>query len=167
MTLYEISDNYLQLLAAIEAGDIPEEAISDTLEAVEGELDDKIDNIACYIKSLRAEAEIIKAEEHNLAARRKAKESKAERLAEYLSDAMQRSNKTKLETARNKISFRRSYGTRITDEEAFIEWAEQNAPDAIKKTVTVKPVLAVVKELCKTTNLPFAVVEETQNIQIK
>ena len=165
MQLYEISARYVQLLNAIENGDIVEEAIADTLAAVEGELIEKIDNVACYIKKLRGEAELIKAEEKALEARRKAKENKAERLTEYLASAMQGIEGRKLETARNRISFSRSYGVRITDEGAFIEWAATDAPDAIK--TTVKPVLSVVKELCKTTNVPYAVVEERHNIQIK
>jgi hypothetical protein len=34
MKLYELSETYTKLQAAIEAGEIPEEAIADTLEAV-------------------------------------------------------------------------------------------------------------------------------------
>jgi len=37
MNLYEISSNYRALLEAIESGDIPEDAVADTLEAVGGD----------------------------------------------------------------------------------------------------------------------------------
>ena len=62
MKLYEISSQYNQFLQAVENGDIPIEAVSDTLEAIEGEFEDKADNIACLIKNKEAEMLAIKAE---------------------------------------------------------------------------------------------------------
>ena len=52
MKLYEINEKYSILLESIENGDIPEECIKDTLDSVEGELIDKLDNIVSYIKKL-------------------------------------------------------------------------------------------------------------------
>ena len=167
MTLYELTSAYRNLVEAIEAGEIPEEAIDDTLEAVGGEFDQKCDNIACAIKELLAEAEMIKAEEDRLAERRKRKIASAERLSDYLSRSMLAAEKPKLETARNNITHRRSFAIRITDEEEFVSWAMEHAPEAVKTTVKRAPVLSVVKELLKTTNIPAAVLEERQNIQIK
>ena len=46
MKLYEIANDYLALVQAVEDEEIPEEAISDTLEAIEGEIEVKADNIA-------------------------------------------------------------------------------------------------------------------------
>lgn len=167
MTLYELTSAYRNLVEAIEAGEIPEEAINDTLEAVGGEFELKCDNVACAIKNLLAEAEMIKAEEEKLAERRKRKLASADRLSEYLSASMQRAERMKLETPRNSITHRRSLAIRITDEEAFLCWADKNAPEAVKTTVKRAPVLSCVRELVKTVNVPYAVVEERQNIQIK
>ena len=36
MYLYELTDEYLKLLDAIDAGEIPDEAIEDTLAGIEG-----------------------------------------------------------------------------------------------------------------------------------
>ena len=52
MKLYEIANDYLALLQAIDEGEIPEEAIADTLEAIEGEIEFKADNLACVLKTL-------------------------------------------------------------------------------------------------------------------
>ena len=52
MTLYEINQTYQEFFDKVESGEIPEEAVSDTLESLDGEFEDKADNIACYIKSL-------------------------------------------------------------------------------------------------------------------
>ena len=70
MTLYEISREYSDFVIAVENGEIPEEAINDTFEMLTGELDEKIDNTACVIKNLNAEAAAIKGEIDALAARR-------------------------------------------------------------------------------------------------
>ena len=43
MYLYELTDEYLKLLDAIDAGEIPDEAIEDTLAGIEGEIDEKIE----------------------------------------------------------------------------------------------------------------------------
>lgn len=135
MRLYEIKDNYLSLLDMIENGEIPEEAISDTLEAVSGELEEKADNIACIIKNELAEIDAIKAEEQALAERRRAKERNCDRLKAYLSDNLQAAGINKFETARNKISFRRSSALEIADESAFIMWASEYAPTLLKTSV--------------------------------
>ncbi len=130
MKLYEIANDYLALLEAIESGEIPEECISDTLEAIKGEIDVKADNIACMLKSLEADVNAFKAEEARLAERRKQKERAYERLKNYLSDMLIRVNVGKVETARNVISFRKSEAVEV--EPSFIEWALKNRDDLIK-----------------------------------
>ena len=97
-TLYEISDQYAAFLAAVESGEIPDEAIADTLAGLDGDLEDKIDSIACIIKQLNAEADAIKAE------RQQAKAHKADRLKDYIRQSMALAGKKKIETARNRIS---------------------------------------------------------------
>ena len=103
MYLYELTDEYLKLLDAIDAGEIPDEAIEDTLAGIEGEIDEKIDSLACIVKELNAEASAIREEEKTLAERRKAKENKAERLKDYIRQSMEASGKQKVETARNRV----------------------------------------------------------------
>lgn len=102
--LYDISAQYASFLAAVESGEIPDEAIEDTLSGLDGELDEKIDNIACIIKQLNAEADAIKAEKDVLAERQQIKVHKADRLKDYIRQAMALADKKKIETARNCIS---------------------------------------------------------------
>ena len=103
-TLYELSTQYVDLLNAIESGDIPEEAISDTLEGLSGELDEKIDSCACIVKQLDGEAAAIKAEKATLADRQSVKEHQRDRLKDYIRQAMQLAGKKKVETSRNCVS---------------------------------------------------------------
>lgn len=107
MTLYDIDK---QILACVD----PEtgEADVEQLETLLMERDAKLENIACWIKDIKAECDSIKAEEKALAERRQAKERKAESLRKYLDEALAGQ---KLETPRCVVSFRKSQKVEITD----------------------------------------------------
>ena len=75
MKLYEIAADYTRFMEMVENEEIPSEAIADTLESITSLLEDKADNIACIIKNITAEIGAIKAEEQNLAERRRVKEN--------------------------------------------------------------------------------------------
>ena len=165
MKLYEIANDYLALLQAIDEGLIPEEAIADTLEAIEGEIEYKADNLACVLKTLEAEAAAIKAEEKNLAERRKQKENAGERIKSYLSDVLQRLNISKIETARNKITFRKSDSVVVDD--TFIKWAQDHRADLLKFSEPTADKTAIKAALKEGAEIEGAHIESKQNIQIK
>lgn len=167
MKLYEIAADYENLILAIENGDIPEEAIADTLESITALLEDKADNIACLIKNLASDVVAIKAEEKNLEDRRKAKERQIDRLKAYLSEALLKSGYSKLETPRNKISFRRSESVVVDDEDGFIAWAESNDDSLLTyKDPTINRT-EVKKALENGVKVECVHIETRQNIQIK
>ena len=167
MRLYEIANDYLALMQAIENDEIPEDCIADTLESITSILEDKADNIACLIKNLNAEAEAIKAEETRLAERRKSKEKTAERMKEYLSETLLRSGYDKIETARNKISFRKSEVVSVADEAGFIAWASQNRDDLLTFKEPTLNKTAIKKAIASGEEFIGATIEARQNIQIK
>lgn len=167
MKLYEIAEEYEALIAAIENGDIPEEAIADTLESIEALLKDKADNIACLVKSLSAEASAIKAEEDALAKRRKQKERIVQRLKDYLSGVLLRNGYTKLETTRNKISFRKSEGIVIDNEDAFIVWADDHDKSLLTYPSPKVSRTAIKEALDEGVKIEGVRVESKLNIQIK
>lgn len=119
MTLYEINSQIDQILSNIEIDEETGEVLIDTtlLESLQIAHDVKIENIACFIKNLAAEAEAIKTEEKNLKARRQAKEKLTERLT-YMLDTDLKGQK--FETARCAISYRKSTSTEV-DEPVFLE----------------------------------------------
>lgn len=91
LSLYKMTANYEQAFLDLVDLDIPEEAIKDTLEALEGELSLKIANVGAFIKNLDAEADKIKKAEKSIAARRKAYENKVARMKDYLRESMEKS----------------------------------------------------------------------------
>lgn len=86
--LYELTENYNNLLELLDRDDIDQQVIQDALNSVAEDIDTKADNIVKLIKSLKAEETALKAEIDNLTARKKAAESKQDRLKQYLADQM-------------------------------------------------------------------------------
>lgn len=164
MTLFELSEQYVQFAALVENAELPPEAVADTFEALDGEFDVKADNTACIIKQLTAEAQAIKEQEDALKERRQTKEKAAERLKDLLSVNMQRIGREKIDTARNLISFRKSTGLRIEDEDDFI----QRHRDLCKVETTVKiPRKEITDRLKAGEKIGGASLETRQNLQIK
>lgn len=138
--LYQLSRQYREFLEMIEEGEIPQEAIADTLSGLAGEMEEKVDNIACMVKQLQTEAEGIKREEESLATRRKQKESSAERLKDFIRQTMGLAGKKRIETSRNCVTVGKpSQRVEITDisalreQEKFwkpYEWSEKNVDKA-------------------------------------
>ena len=167
MTLYEIATDYKNFIEAVENGEIPEEAINDTLESIQALLEEKADNIACLIKNMTADAEAIKAEETRLAERRRQKESTADRLKTYLSDMLIKAGQTNLETARNKLSFRKSEAVTVENEAEFIRWAMDENRDLLTFKAPTISKTAIKKALAEGQAIDGVRIESKANLQIK
>lgn len=165
--LYELAQNYTAFFDAWENGDIPEEAVTDTLEAMEGEIDEKCDNTACYIKDLIAQAANIKEEIKTLTARAKALENRAERLKDYMVYAMDRIGASKIETARNVIKVSVSHPTVIRDEAAFLKWAQENGSDLLSFKQPTPDKTAIKDAIAEGREVPFCYIDDKKNICIK
>ena len=107
-----------------------QQAWFDTLDGVEEEFETKAENIAAYIKGLKAEADAIKAEETALSRRRKVKENQIERMKSYLLENMQLINRQKIDTPRAKLSIRNNAeSVQFDDENEFITRCELAGAD--------------------------------------
>lgn len=99
-SLYEISGVYVEALDALTdpESDMPLEAVTDTMEALEGELNDKAVCVIQYMRNLESTAAAIKAAELKMYDRRRALEKRATRLKQYVHDAMQHTGVSKIES---------------------------------------------------------------------
>ncbi len=117
MTLYEINAELDALIANSVDPETGELIIDpEQIDALSMERDEKIENIGCYIKNLKAEAAAIDAEIKNLTARKDAAKKKAERLTNYLKDNL---NGEKFQTAKVVISYRNSTAVEIDPDVFF------------------------------------------------
>ena len=127
MNLYEINSAIENFAFEVdeESGEVLNAA---ALDALNMERNEKLENIACWIKNLGAEAKAIRDEEKALADRRKSAENRAERLKRYLESALRGE---KFETARCKVSYRKSASVETDD--SFLAWAREYAPDLLRR----------------------------------
>ena len=167
MKLYELTQDFMALMNAIDNEEIPEEALADTLESITAGIEEKADNIACILKALSAEIDAFKAEENRLAERRKQKEKAHDRLKQYLSDSLLKVGIDKMETARNKITFRKSESVEIPDETMFRDWALINNISFLKYDLPKIDKTAIKKALNGGEKVEGAKLVTNQNIQIK
>ena len=106
MKLYEISSAYRQVLEHEPAmGTDEETSWLEILDAIEENLETKVQSIGLFIRELSAEAEAIEAEEKRLADRRRSVTSKAGRLKEYLAKEMEFAGLDKIKTPVLTVSF--------------------------------------------------------------
>lgn len=107
-----------------------QEAWFDTLDGIEQEFEDKAENVAAFIKSLKAEADDLKEEEAALNRRRKVKENQIERLKAYLLENMKLIHRQKIDTPRARLSVRTNpESVQFDDENDFIKRCELAGAD--------------------------------------
>ena len=109
MTIFEI-DKAIMECVDLETGEIID---TEQLDKLQMERDAKLENVACWIKDLKAEAEALKNEKQALAERQRVAENKAESLKKWLAYALQGE---KFKTPKCAISFRKSEAVEVTDE---------------------------------------------------
>ena len=97
-TMRSLTGEWLTLYDMLSDPDADEQAIADTLEGIEGEIEIKADNYAAFIADLKADVEKIKAEENRLAGRRKTIENRVEKLKANLELMMRATGKLKFKT---------------------------------------------------------------------
>lgn len=109
MTIYEIDGAILDCID-LDTGEVID---VDRLTELQMEREKKIENVACWIKELKAEAEAIKAEKQALADRQRVAENKVDSLKRWLAYAL---DGKKFSTARCAVSFRSSESVEVTEE---------------------------------------------------
>lgn len=126
MTLWEIDQGIMACLDA-ETGEIID---PEMLTALSMEREAKLENVACWIKNLRAEAAAIKVEKDALAKREKAAAKKAEDLENWLVQAL---GGQAFNTAKCAVGFRKSSRVDVLDKsiipEAFMKAKTEYSPD--------------------------------------
>ena len=125
MTLYDIDAQIAALDGAAEDDMLIDEetgeliSVAQALDALRMEREAKLENVACWVKNLSAEADAIREEENRLVKRRKAAETKAANLKAWLLTAMTREDGTtdKLKTGRVVVSVKRNPPSTVVDDE--------------------------------------------------
>lgn len=97
-SIYELTEDYMNLLAMAEDPDIDEQAFMDTLEGIEGALEDKADGYAKVMKQLEANADGLDAEIKRLQERKSLMVKNVDRMKSTLQKMMETTGKEKFKT---------------------------------------------------------------------
>ena len=141
MNLFQIDEEIMNCCIDTETGEVVN---AEYLEQLQMDRDTKIENIACWIKNLQADAEALKAQKQAFADRQKATENKAESLKKYLSEYL---GGQKFSTDKVAISFRKTSAVNVIDmtkiPEEFLKYKDPE-PDktAIKNAIKAGAVVA-------------------------
>lgn len=134
-SLYEIDKSILECIDR-ETGEMID---PDRLETLFMERNQKIENVALWIKNLQSDALAFKAEKEAFAEREKAANAKITQLKKYLAQTL---DGQKFSTGKCAVSFRRSEQVEVIDESII--------PRAyMVETVTYKPDKNFIKEVLK------------------
>lgn len=148
--IYEIAAGITELLELMEnsKGDVSEECFTDTFEALEGELEEKVNSWCRAAKNLQSDINAIKDEVKRLNSRKKSKENELEKMKSALMVVLTGLGYEKFKTAQFSL-----YGFK-TDKISITG----DVPDEFrKKRISFEPDNEKIRvELEKGTELPFA-----------
>lgn len=140
----------------------------DSLTALEGEFNEKAENVAVYIKNLTADINEMKAEEKRLKSRRVSAENQVERMKKYLINSMQAIGVKKISMPRARITLRlNAESVVVENEKALIDWAMRHDETILKyqepelKKTDIKELLRMGEKI------PFARLERKESVMLK
>lgn len=134
MTIFEIENEILNCVDE-ETGEVID---IEKLNELQISREQKIENVALWVKELKAEAEAIKKEKLVLAERQKSAENKAESLKKWLAYVL---DGEKFKTAKCSVSFRKTEAVEVTEDgiknlmKEHDELLTYKAPEPNKKAI--------------------------------
>lgn len=126
--IYEITNDYLQIMAMLEDSDLDPQTLADTMEGIEGEFEIKAENYAKVMKNLEGDILAIKAEIDRLTSKKRVIENNIKNMKSTLQTAMETTGKTKFKTELFSFNIQKTAPSVVIDEQ-YIE----NIPDKYLK----------------------------------
>lgn len=134
MTLYEMNQEWQEVFDMLLDPEIPEEAVFDTIEMIETDMDSKADSYAKLIRNMDGDAAQILTEINRLKDRKSAIENRRDWLKSQLENMMRTTGRTKFKTALFSFNIQRNGGKQPVDITADVpaEWLKPGEPDKEK-----------------------------------
>ena len=158
--LYELTQNYNNLLELADNPDVPTEMLKESLNSIDDEIDTKAENIAKVIKSIESDVAGLKGEEKRLADRRKGLENRIDNLKKYIESSMRAVGKEKIRGKVFTLGIQRNApSVDVIDEDVIPEQYFKT-----KKELSKKDVLVALK---KGEEVPGAAIKQTESLRIR
>ncbi|KKK93783.1 hypothetical protein LCGC14_2689450 [marine sediment metagenome] len=161
MKLYEISNDYIELLQAADADESIRDALDDTLEVLGSDFDQKAVNVAKYILNVQAESEAIKKAEQSMKDRRLTLDKKVLWLKRYVREQMEKLEKSKVWCPEFELKIKRNPPSLVIRDEDLV-------PKRFKQIVKVVSIdKGSIKEFMKSGDVPGCSLEHSNRLEIK
>lgn len=133
MNLYELSNSYQAILSMQE--DLDEDLFLDTLSSIEEPLNEKVENIAKFIRNLEAEKTMFKEESQRLAEKATSRENKIKSLKRYLQDSLEAAGLDKVKGQLFTVAIQNSpMSLNVVDERKIkLDYFEEQKPKLNRK----------------------------------
>jgi hypothetical protein len=159
--LYQLNSNYETVLNMLYDEDIDEQMVLDTLEAIEGEIEEKADGYAKIIKELEAKQNARKEEAKRLTESAKVFENRAKVLKTNLYNTMKSMGKTKFATDLFSFNIAKNGGKQALT-------IDGDVPEEYTKTIIENDTDKIRQALENGEELPFAHLEPRgESLRIK
>ena len=109
-TLFELKSDYVQVLDMAQDPDVDPQTITDTLESIQGEIEDKAENYVIVMKELEAQKAKWKSEKERAEKYESTCDNNIKRMKEALLSAMQIMGKDKIQTDHFKLAVAKNGG---------------------------------------------------------
>lgn len=163
--LFEIAERFKALSECVElvaSGELEAEVLEESLNTLEGELSDKLQNITYIIRKQEADLILIDEEVKRLQARKKTLNSSIDRLKQYMYNAMKLTGAKKVSTALNTWSIAKNpLSVNIIDESGI----DDNY--LIKEVVTKVDKKKILADLKEGKEVQGAELKQSERIAIK
>lgn len=159
-TLYELTDNFKELMDMAQDENMDQKMINDTLEGIEYEIEEKADSYAKVIKMLEGDAELIDKEIERLSAKKKTIKGNIASIKKNLENAMVVTGKKKFKTLLFGFNIQKNPASVTIDKQENIpeEFWKQQDPVLDKKAVA-----AFLKE----NEVEWAHLTQTESLRIR
>lgn len=134
LSLYEMSQEWENVFEMLLDPEIPEEAVYDTIEMIEADMDTKADRYAQIIKSMDGDAAQIDAEIKRLQERKASIQKRRDWMKQGLYDSMKATGRTSFKTALYSFAIQGNGGSRPVKllDEVPERWRKPGEPDMSK-----------------------------------
>lgn len=145
------------------------DALLDTLDAVDGEIEDKLANCGAFIKQLTAEADALDAEIKSLRYRSAAKKREIDSFKAYMMACMENADVKKVDKPLAKLTIRQNAeSVEVADEKNFVEWAQSHDRDDLLRYSMPDINKTAVKDAIRSgADIPGAQLVRTKSLIIK
>ena len=161
LSLYQLTNNYEAVLNMLYDEEVDEQMILNTLEAIDGEIEDKADNYAKIIKELEAKLNARKEEAKRLTESVNVFENRVKVLKSNLFNSMKKTGKTKFTTDLFSFNISKNGGKQTLT-------IDGEVPEEYIKTITENDTDKIRQALEKGEKLTFAHLEPRgESLKIK